>query len=331
MRQLKITKQITKRETISLNKYLSDVSKIESSGLSAERECELARKIREAKTDAEKSKYVEELAMSNSRFVISVAKQYENQTKFLELNDLINYGNLGMLKAATMFDETRGFKFISYAVWWIRQSILEGITNDEDVVRKPGNQVSIHNKLWKIKVKMEQVFEREPTSEELALGFAIEEERGSKGPKLSTNEIKEIFVDSKNSDKLKVGKKTSNDVDRIFEASRRSFKLDSHVNDEENTTRFVDIMESSGYDDMVNATKQIDLHIELTRRMEYALSSQEQIVLKKAFGFDGESPKTLDEIGSDLNLTRERIRQIKQKALRKLKHMSGSDKLLEYA
>ena len=284
MRQLKITKSITNRESASLDKYLQEIGREEL--ISVEEEVELAQRIRKGDQAA-----LEKLTRANLRFVVSVAKQYQNQG--LSLPDLINEGNLGLIKAAEKFDETRGFKFISYAVWWIRQSILQALAEQSRIVRLPLNQVGSLNKINKALSKFEQTNERMPSSEELA-------------------EILEIPKD-KIADTLRVsGRHVS--VDAPFVEGEENNLLDVLVNN-----------------DSPNADRGL-VNESLNKEIERALSTlteRERAIVKYFFGI-GTPEKTLEEIGEEFELTRERVRQIKEKAIRRLRHSARSKLLKSY-
>lgn len=284
MRQLKITKSITNRESASLDKYLQEIGREDL--VSVEEEVELAGRIRNGDRAA-----LERLTRANLRFVVSVAKQYQNQG--LSLPDLINEGNLGLIKAAEKFDETRGFKFISYAVWWIRQSILQALAEQSRIVRLPLNQVGSLNKINKAYQRFEQEYERKPSAEELA-------------------EILDMPVD-KIADTLKMsGRHVS--VDAPF------------VEGEDNC--LIDVMPN---EDSPNADRGL-INESLSREIDRALNTltaREADILRKFFGI-GMPEKTLEEIGDDFHLTRERVRQIKEKAIRKLKTSSKSRILKTY-
>lgn len=285
MRQLKITKSITNRESRSLDKYLQEIGKEDL--ITAEEEVELARRIKQGDQAA-----LEKLTRANLRFVVSVAKQYQNQG--LSLPDLINEGNLGLIKAAQRFDETRGFKFISYAVWWIRQSILQAIAEHSRIVRLPLNQVGSLNKLNKAFSKLEQEYEREPTEEELASLMDLPE------------------------DKIK---------DSI-QISGRHISMDAPL---------VSGEESTLYDVMVNkdsprADKDLmkeSLQKEIERTLD-TLSEREKEIIKLYFGIGMNHGLTIDEIGEKFDLTRERVRQIKEKALKRLRQSTRSKLLKAY-
>ncbi len=283
MRQLKITKSITNRESASLDKYLQEIGREDL--ITVEEEVELAQRIRNGDRLA-----LEKLTRANLRFVVSVAKQYQNQG--LSLPDLINEGNLGLIKAAEKFDETRGFKFISYAVWWIRQSILQALAEQSRIVRLPLNQVGSLNKINKAFSKFEQENERRPSPEELA-------------------EQLDIPVD-KITDTMKVsGRHIS--VDAPFVEGEDNSLLDVMINDDSPNADRVLINES--------------LSKEIERVLAHTLSDRERDIVKKFFGI-GMPEMTLEEIGDEFGLTRERVRQIKEKAIRKLRPNSKS-KLLK--
>jgi RNA polymerase primary sigma factor len=285
MRQLKITKSITNRESASLDKYLQEIGREEL--ITAEEEVHLAKRIKEGDQRA-----LEKLTRANLRFVVSVAKQYQNQG--LSLPDLINEGNLGLIKAARRFDETRGFKFISYAVWWIRQSILQALAEQSRIVRLPLNQVGSLNKINKAYSKLEQEFEREPSPEELA-------------------EILDLPID-KVADTMKVsGRHVS--MDAPFANGEESSLLDVLVNHDSPKADNGLINES--------LSKEID-------RALSTLTERERDVVKLFFGIGMNHGLTLEEIGDKFDLTRERVRQIKEKAIRRLRHSSRSKLLQQY-
>ncbi|MBW6460285.1 MAG: sigma-70 family RNA polymerase sigma factor [Bacteroidales bacterium] len=285
MRQLKITKQVTNRETASLDKYLQEIGKVDL--ITAEEEVELARRIKAGDKEA-----LEKLTKANLRFVVSVSKQYQNQG--LSLPDLINEGNLGLIKAAQRFDETRGFKFISYAVWWIRQSILQALAEQSRIVRLPLNKIGSINKINKAYAKLEQQHEREPDVLEIADMLEIPE-----------NEVKESMRNS--------GRHISMDAPLI--------------QDEENT--LYDVIRS----DETN-TPEKELMVEsLRKEIDRAISTltpREADVVRLYFGLNAKHPMTLEEIGERFDLTRERVRQIKEKAIRRLKHTSRCKILKTY-
>ncbi|MBK6641898.1 MAG: sigma-70 family RNA polymerase sigma factor [Bacteroidia bacterium] len=285
MRQLKITKSITNRESQSLEKYLQEIGREDL--INAEEEVKLARRIREGDQVA-----LDRLTKANLRFVVSVAKQYQNQG--LSLPDLINEGNLGLIKAAKRFDETRGFKFISYAVWWIRQSILQALAEQSRIVRLPLNQVGSLNKISKAFSKLEQEFEREPSSDELA-------------------NILEISSD-KIADTMRVsGKHVSMDA--------------PFVNGEDNS--LLDVLENSDSPRADNLLMSESLQKEIDRSLN-TLTEREREVIKLFFGIGLNHGLTLEEIGAKFDLTRERVRQIKEKAIRRLRHKSRSRLLKAY-
>jgi RNA polymerase primary sigma factor len=286
MRQLKISKQITNRESQSLDKYLQEIGKVEL--LTPDDEVELARRIREGDQAA-----LEKLTKANLRFVVSVAKQYQNQG--LSLGDLINEGNLGLIKAAKRFDETRGFKFISYAVWWIRQSILQALAEQSRIVRLPLNRVGALNKIGKAFSKLEQEFEREPSAQEIA-------------------EILEGMSENEVSDTLKI--------------SGRHISMDAPlVAGEEN--RLLDVLENDEEPDPDSGLINESLSKEVERALS-TLTQREAEVIRLYFGIGVEHSLTLEEIGEKFDLTRERVRQIKEKAIRRLRHTSRSKGLKAY-
>jgi RNA polymerase primary sigma factor len=285
MRQLKITKQVTNRETASLDKYLQEIGKVEL--ITAEEEVELARRIRQGDQAA-----LEKLTKANLRFVVSVSKQYQNQG--LSLPDLINEGNLGLIKAAQRFDETRGFKFISYAVWWIRQSILQALAEQSRIVRLPLNKIGSINKINKAFSKLEQEYEREPSAEEIA-------------------ELLEL---------------TENDVKESMKNSGRHISMDAPLVQGEESNMY-DVLRSSDSPSPEAGLINDSLRKEIDRALS-TLTSREADVIKYYFGLNGEHAMTLEEIGEKFDLTRERVRQIKEKAIRRLKQTSRSKILKTY-
>ncbi len=285
MRQLKIIKQVTNRETPSLDKYLHEIGKVDL--LSTDEEVSLARRIKQGDSIA-----LNRLIKANLRFVVSVAKQYQNQG--LSLPDLINEGNLGLIKAAQRFDETRGFKFISYAVWWIRQSILQALAEQARIVRLPLNRIGSINKINKAFAELEQRFEREPTIDELA-------------------EVLEI---------------APGDVKEAMRSSNRPLSMDAPITND---------AEGSLYDVLLNSDAPSPdkglIHDSLRKEIERALSTltdRESAIVRLYFGLSGTPPHTLEEIGLELDLTRERVRQIKEKAIKRLKHVARSRILKTY-
>ncbi len=284
MRQLKITKSITNRESASLDKYLQEIGKEEL--ITVEEEVELAQRIKKGDQAA-----LEKLTRANLRFVVSVAKQYQNQG--LSLPDLINEGNLGLIKAAEKFDETRGFKFISYAVWWIRQSILQALAEQSRIVRLPLNQVGSLNKINKAFSKFEQEHERKPSPEELADSLELPAEKVADTLRVSGRHIS---------------------VDAPFVEGEDNSLLDVLVNNDSPIADRTLIMES------------------LAREIERALATlteRESDIIRMFFGI-GCQEMTLEEIGERFGLTRERVRQIKEKAIRRLRHTSRSKLLKTY-
>ena len=285
MRQLKITKSVTNRESQSLDKYLQEIGK--EGLITADQEVELARRIKEGDTRA-----LEKLVKANLRFVVSVAKQYQNQG--LSLPDLINEGNLGLIKAAQRFDETRGFKFISYAVWWIRQSILQALAEQSRIVRLPLNQVGSLNKINKAFAKLEQEYERPPSADELAALLDLPPEKVADTMKVSGRHIS---------------------MDAPFVEGESNSLLDVLPNND-----------SAPADRLL-------LNESLSKEIERALSTlteRERDVVKLFFGIGINHGLTLEEIGAKFDLTRERVRQIKEKAIRRLRHTSRSKLLKAY-
>ena len=285
MRQLKITKQVTNRETASLDKYLQEIGKVDL--ITADEEVELAQKIKAGDQAA-----LEKLTKANLRFVVSVAKQYQNQG--LTLPDLINEGNLGLIKAAQRFDETRGFKFISYAVWWIRQSILQALAEQSRIVRLPLNKIGSINKINKMYALLEQSNERPPTAEEIA---------------------KELDM-------------TVNDVKESMKNSGRHLSMDAPLVEGEDSNLY-DVLRSG---ESPNPDRELiieSLRTEIERSLE-TLTPREADVVRLYFGLGDQHPMTLEEIGETFDLTRERVRQIKEKAIRRLKHTSRSKILKTY-
>ncbi|MHA7877395.1 MAG: sigma-70 family RNA polymerase sigma factor [Bacteroidota bacterium] len=285
MRQLKISKQITNRDSQSLDKYLQEIGKVDL--LTADEEVVLARLIRAGDKLA-----LEKLTKANLRFVVSVAKQYQNQG--LSLSDLINEGNLGLIKSAQRFDETRGFKFISYAVWWIRQSILQALAEQSRIVRLPLNRVGSLNKISRTFSQLEQKYEREPTPEELA-------------------EVLEV---------------SASEVRDTMKVSGRHVSVDApFVKGEENS--LLDVLENDSEEKPDDELMQDSLRKEIRRSLA-TLTDREADVILLYFGLDGAHPMTLEEIGARFHLTRERVRQIKEKGIKKLRQSSRSDTLKPY-
>ncbi len=285
MRQLKITKSITNRESASLDKYLQEIGKEDL--ITVEEEVELAQRIKKGDQEA-----LEKLTKANLRFVVSVAKQYQNQG--LSLPDLINEGNLGLIKAAEKFDETRGFKFISYAVWWIRQSILQALAEQSRIVRLPLNQVGSLNKINKAFAKFEQENERTPSPEELAEVLDLPREKVTDTMRVAGRHVS---------------------VDAPFADGEDNNLLDVLVNaDSPNADR-----------GLINES----LSTEIDRALS-TLTEREREIVKCFFGIGGAQELTLEEIGEKFGLTRERVRQIKEKAIRRLRHSTRSKLLKTY-
>jgi RNA polymerase primary sigma factor len=273
MRQLKITKQVTNRDTPSLDKYLQEIGKVDL--IPPEEEVVLARRIKSGDADALKN-----LVKANLRFVVSVAKQYQNQG--MSLPDLINEGNLGLMKAAQRFDETRGFKFISYAVWWIRQAILQSLAEQARIVRLPVNKIGSINRINKTFAKLEQEFEREPSSQEVA-------------------EILDMIPE---------------EVKEALKTNGRTVSMDAPISSEEDNNMY-DVLQSAETPSPDKNLINESLAFEIERALN-TLSLREAKVLKLYFGLGMKHPYTLEEIGEELALTRERVRQIKEKAIRRI-------------
>lgn len=285
MRQLKISKQITNRESQSLDKYLQEIGKVDL--LTPDEEVGLAQRIKDGDQQA-----LEKLTKANLRFVVSVAKQYQNQG--LSLGDLINEGNLGLIKAAQRFDETRGFKFISYAVWWIRQSILQALAEQSRIVRLPLNRVGSLNKISKTFSELEQKYEREPSPDELA-------------------EVLDV---------------TASEVVDTMKISGRHISMDApFVQGEENS--LLDVLANEKDETPDHDLLTDSLRKEVQRALS-TLTQRESDVIALYFGLNGEHAMTLEEIGEKFSLTRERVRQIKEKAIRRLRHTSRSRSLKPY-
>lgn len=285
MRQLKITKQVTNRETASLDKYLQEIGKVDL--ITADIEVELAQRIK-----AGDERALDKLVKANLRFVVSVAKQYQNQG--LTLPDLINEGNLGLIKAAKRFDETRGFKFISYAVWWIRQSILQALAEQSRIVRLPLNKIGSINKINKMFARLEQENERPPSPEEIA---------------------KELDM-------------TISDVKESIKNSGRHVSMDAPLIQGEDSNLY-DVLRSGESPIPDKNLLHESLKVEILRALE-TLTPREADVVLLYFGLGEQHPMTLEEIGETFDLTRERVRQIKEKAIRRLKHTSRSKILRTY-
>lgn len=285
MRQLKITKQVTNRDTPSLDKYLQEIGKVDL--ITPEEEVILARKIRAGDSEA-----LAKLVKANLRFVVSVAKQYQNQG--MGLPDLINEGNLGLMKAAQRFDETRGFKFISYAVWWIRQSILQALAEQARIVRLPVNKIGSINRINKAFARLEQEFEREPSAQEIA-------------------DLLEMFPE---------------DVKDAIKTNGRTISMDAPISSEEENNMY-DVMQNP---DTPSPDKNL-INESLAWEIERALSTlspREAKVLKLYFGLGMKHPFTLEEIGEELKLTRERVRQIKEKAIKRIQFTTRCKILKSY-
>jgi RNA polymerase primary sigma factor len=285
MRQLKITKQVTNRDTPSLDKYLQEIGRVDL--ISPEDEVMLARKIRSGDEES-----LGILVKANLRFVVSVAKQYQNQG--MSLPDLINEGNLGLMKAAQRFDETRGFKFISYAVWWIRQAILQSLAEQARIVRLPVNKIGSINRINRAFSRLEQEYEREPSSQEIA-------------------EVLEMFPE---------------DVKEALKTNGRTVSMDAPISSEEDNTMY-DVLQSNDTPSPDRNLINESLAYEIERALS-TLSQRESKVLKLYFGLGMKHPYTLEEIGEELSLTRERVRQIKEKAIKRIQFTTRCKILKSY-
>lgn len=291
MRQLKITQQITNRDSHSLNKYFAEVNSIPM--INAEDEVRLARLAKEGDTKA-----IEKLVTANLRFVVSVAKQYQSAGELLD--DLISAGNIGLIEAAKRFDETKGFKFISYAVWWIRQSIIQYISENNKLIRMPSNKILVSNKLKTISSELEQYLERRPTLIEIS--EAYEEKYGDT---LSETLIHEILT-----------------------SSSGHASLDARVSNDDDSGTMHDLISGEGFSEINSSITHTDLKTTILQ-VSKRLSSVEKYVLLSFYGIESKE-KSLMEIGEELDLTRERVRQIKEKGIRKLKAYSSRNLLKEY-
>jgi RNA polymerase primary sigma factor len=287
MRQLKIAKQVTNRETASLDKYLQEIGRVDL--ISAEEEVDLARRIRNGDRVA-----LERLTKANLRFVVSVSKQYQNQG--LALPDLINEGNLGLIKAAERFDETRGFKFISYAVWWIRQSILQALAEQARIVRLPLNKIGNINRINKAFSELEQRFERPPSADELA-----------------------EFLDC-----------STEEVKQSLSQTGRHISMDAPLIDgDESSSSMYDVMIGDSLPNPDSGLVLESLRRDIRTSLK-TLTQRESEVVSMFYGLEGKMPMSLEEIGTKFDLTRERVRQIKEKAIRRLKHTSKNKTLKTY-
>lgn len=286
MRQLKIIKSITNRESQALEKYLQEIGREEL--LTVEEEVELAQKIHKGDKRA-----LERLVRANLRFVVSVAKQYQNQG--LSLPDLINEGNLGLIRAAEKFDETRGFKFISYAVWWIRQSILQALAEQSRIVRLPLNQSGSLNKINKMQQKFEQEYERRPSIEEIAEGIDLPEEK----------------------------------VEDAMKSNTRHISVDAPFSTDDESNTLLDVLEDTSTPDADNELVTESLRAEITKALSI-LKERERQIVEASYGIGAGGEMTLEEIGAKYGLSRERVRQIKEKAIRRLRTTTNSELLKSF-
>jgi len=286
MRQLKITNQITNRNSDSLEKYLYEIGKIDL--LNSEEEVELAKKIRNGDQAA-----LDRLTRANLRFVVSVAKQYQNQG--LSLADLVNEGNLGLIKAAQRFDETKGFKFISYAVWWIRQSIMQAIVEQSRLVRLPLNKVGSFNRYHRTCAQLEQELGREATQDEVATAMGI----------------------------------TVEDLREILKNNTRYLSVDAPIGGEDEEGTMLDLIKSGDDNEPDFELMDVSLRQHIKEALS-VISEREALIVSCYYGLNGETPFTLEEIGSKFDLTRERVRQIKERAIRRLRRATASKELRNY-
>lgn len=301
MRQLKISKQITNRDTLAFNKYLTEVSGIPM--LTQEEELELAKRIKLGDQDA-----IDKLVRSNLRFVISVAKQYNN--KGMTLPDMVQEGNAGLIKAAARFDETRGFKFISYAVWWVRQSIMQAISENSKQIRLPINKLAVLNKINKAKTELEQILERTPDSYEIS-EYLIN---------LESSRL--------NGDQSKY---TEDKITESLEQNQNIVSLDAPLTYDEDAGTMIDTIEdNNSVYDVKETLNNIDLQTELERVIK-RFPYRERETLIMFYGLFGSEQKSLSEIGSEFELTRERVRQLRERAIKRLKFKFVKTKLKEYA
>ena len=315
MRQLKITQQLTDRSDKSFERYLTEIARV-SELITAQEEVELAVIISNKENPHEVEKAIKKLVTANLRFVVSVAKQYQNQG--MSLPDLINEGNVGLVKAAERFDHTKGFKFISYAVWWVRQSILQALAENGRQIRLPLNKISEQNRIRKLIARFEQLFERPLATDEIIFQMAKEDFIKNNGFNPNDDEINELahsgsYESTRNLIEL-YGKKTTS--------------YDRTVNDD-STTTMIEMLEGNGWDNIDQQMTIGDLQYLIGVVIEQ-IPFNERYVLTHFFGLNGETSKSLEEIGENLDLTRERVRQIKEKAIRRLRFKSSSKRLVEY-
>ena len=315
MRQLKITQQLTDRSDKSFERYLTEIARV-SILITAQEEVELAVIIANNENPREVEKAIKKLVTANLRFVVSVAKQYQNQG--MSLPDLINEGNVGLVKAAERFDHTKGFKFISYAVWWVRQSILQALAENSRQIRLPLNKISEQNRIRKLIARFEQQFERPLATDEIIFQMAKEDFIKNNNFNPSDEEVNEMVYSGSY-------ESTRNLIEMY---GKKTTSYDRTVSDD-STTTMIEMLEGNGWDNIDQQMTVGDLQYLIGVMIEQ-IPFNERYVLIHFFGLNGETSKSLEEIGENLDLTRERVRQIKEKALRRLKFKSSSKRLVEY-
>ena len=315
MRQLKITQQLTDRSDKSFERYLTEIARI-SILITAQEEVDLAVIIANNENPREVEKAIEKLVTANLRFVVSVAKQYQNQG--MSLPDLINEGNVGLVKAAERFDHTKGFKFISYAVWWVRQSILQALAENSRQIRLPLNKISEQNRIRKLIARFEQQFERPLATDEIIFQMAKEDFIKNNNFNPSDEEVNEMVYSG-----------SYESIRNLIELyGKKTTSYDRTVSDD-STTTMIEMLEGNGWDNIDQQMTIGDLQYLIGTIIEQ-IPFNERYVLTHFFGLNGESSKSLEEIGENLDLTRERVRQIKEKAIGRLRFKSSSKRLVEY-
>ena len=315
MRQLKITQQLTDRSDKSFERYLTEIARI-SISITAQEEVDLAVIIANNENPREVEKAIEKLVTANLRFVVSVAKQYQNQG--MSLPDLINEGNVGLVKAAERFDHTKGFKFISYAVWWVRQSILQALAENSRQIRLPLNKISEQNRIRKLIARFEQQFERPLATDEIIFQMAKEDFIKNNNFNPSDEEVNEMVYSG-----------SYESIRNLIELyGKKTTSYDRTVSDD-STTTMIEMLEGNGWDNIDQQMTIGDLQYLIGTIIEQ-IPFNERYVLTHFFGLNGESSKSLEEIGENLDLTRERVRQIKEKAIGRLRFKSSSKRLVEY-